>query len=320
MRLVTFAFGTGTRPGALTEGDDKIVDLVAAQLAADGKIEFDSIQSLIEDGANALHRANEVSKHATGDAVLQRVAVKLLAPVPIPASIRDGLCYEKHLKQVGAAARKLTGKGQPPPGDNAPKLGPDAFFYDYPLFYKGNRFSVVGPDADVVWPAYCKWFDYELELGCFIGKPGRDIAKDKAHEHIFGYTIFNDFSARDSHFAEMGAMQGPTVGKDFDSGNAIGPCLVTADEINAHDLDMIVRVNGEERARGNSGDAYWSFEDLIAKASKGCTLYSGEFFGGGTMGSGSGIELMRLLADGDVVELEVENIGILRNRVVKQQA
>jgi 2-keto-4-pentenoate hydratase/2-oxohepta-3-ene-1,7-dioic acid hydratase in catechol pathway len=124
---------------------------------------------------------------------------------------------------------------------------------------------VCGTETDVPWPAYCQTLDFELEFGCYIGKPGKDIPKERAREHIFGYTVFNDFSARDEQSKEMAGQLGPGKGKDFDNGNAMGPCLVTADEIgDPYRLEMICRVNGEEWGRGNSRDMKWTFEDCIA--------------------------------------------------------
>ncbi len=189
-------------------------------------------------------------------------------------------------------------------------------WYERPIFYHPNRMNVIGTDEDVVWPAYSALMDFELEFGCYIGKAGRDIAKEKAREHIFGYTIFNDFSARDEQTKEMPGQLGPGKGKDFDKSNAMGPCLVTADEIDdPYRLEMIARVNGDEWGRGNSREMRWKFEDCIAHVSRGETLYPGEFFGSGTVGNGCGLEHLRFLQSGDVVELEVEGIGLLRNRV-----
>jgi 2-keto-4-pentenoate hydratase/2-oxohepta-3-ene-1,7-dioic acid hydratase in catechol pathway len=216
--------------------------------------------------------------------------------------MRDFLCFEKHLVQAFKAI-----------GKNPPQA-----WYERPIFYHPSRFSVCGPDAEVPWPRYSEKLDFELEFGCYIGKPGKDIPKARAREHVFGYTIFNDFSARDEQAKEMAGQLGPGKGKDFDNANAMGPCLVTADELkDPYRLEMVVRVNGEEWGRGNSRDMHWRFEDCIAHASRSETLHSGEFFGSGTVGNGCGLEQMRFLKPGDVVELEVEGIGILRNRVVK---
>jgi 2-keto-4-pentenoate hydratase/2-oxohepta-3-ene-1,7-dioic acid hydratase in catechol pathway len=216
--------------------------------------------------------------------------------------MRDFLCFEKHLVQAFKAI------GRTPP----------QAWYERPIFYHPSRFSVCGPDAEVPWPAYCEKLDFELEFGCYIGTPGKDIPKERAREHIFGYTIFNDFSARDEQAKEMAGQLGPGKGKDFDNANAMGPCLVTADELtDPYRLEMVVRVNGEEWGRGNSRDMHWKFEDCIAHASRSETLHAGEFFGSGTVGNGCGLEHLRFLQPNDVVELEVEGIGILRNRVVK---
>ena len=189
--------------------------------------------------------------------------VTLLAPIPQPPQMRDFLCFEKHLVQAFQAIGKT----------------PPQAWYERPIFYHPSRFSVCGPDAEVPWPAYCEKLDFELEFGCYIGKPGKDIPKERAREHIFGYTIFNDFSARDEQAKEMAGQLGPGKGKDFDNANAMGPCLVTADELgDPYRLEMVVRVNGEEWGRGNSRDMHWKFEDCIAHASRSETLHCGEFF------------------------------------------
>ena len=186
-----------------------------------------------------------------------------------------------------------------------------------PVFYTCNRLAIVGPDSDVVWPAYAKLLDYELEFAAVIGRRGRDIPRERALEHVFGYTIFNDVSARDTQMREMAANLGPGKGKDFDTGNVIGPCIVTADSLDPYALTMVARVNGEEWSRGHSGAMHHRFEDCIAHASRSATLHPGELLGSGTVGSGCGLELGRFLSPGDVVELEVEGIGVLRNRIVK---
>jgi 2-keto-4-pentenoate hydratase/2-oxohepta-3-ene-1,7-dioic acid hydratase in catechol pathway len=163
--------------------------------------------------------------------------------------------------------------------------------------------------------------DYELEFGCVIGRSGKNISREKAREHIFGYCIFNDFSARDAQLAEMAGQLGPAKGKDFDTGNVLGPWLVTADELtNPYDLTMTARVNGEEWSRGTSADMQFKFEDFITHVSVDEPLRAGEFLGSGTVGSGCGLELGRFLKHGDLVELEVSGLGMLKNRVLQQQA
>ncbi len=137
-------------------------------------------------------------------------------------------------------------------------------------------------------------------------------------DHVFGFLILNDMSARDAQFKEMAGRLGPAKGKDFDTGNILGPYLVTKDEIeNPYDLTMIARVNGEEWGRGNSGDMHHRFEDLIAHVSSSETLYPGECLGSGTVGNGCGLELNRFLKPNDVIELEIDKLGILRNKIVK---
>jgi 2-keto-4-pentenoate hydratase/2-oxohepta-3-ene-1,7-dioic acid hydratase in catechol pathway len=249
--------------------------------------------------------------------------VRLFAPIQPPPQMRDCLCFELHLKQAFAAARRLQAMQSANPRmamaeveKSAPQL--PAVFYQQPIYYKANRFAVIGTDQDVIWPSYSKFLDFELEFGIYVKKDAKDVPKEKARDYIFGYTIFNDMSARDAQVAEMQGQLGPCKGKDFDTGNPMGPCLVTADELaDPYNLTMIARVNGEEWGRGNSSSMYWKFEDLIAHISRSETLYPGEFLGSGTVGNGCGLEHLRFIKPGDVIELEVERIGLLRNRVMK---
>jgi 2-keto-4-pentenoate hydratase/2-oxohepta-3-ene-1,7-dioic acid hydratase in catechol pathway len=298
MRLVTFRIGNRpAQPGALVDGGLTVVQLAAP-----------SVLAIVEGGQNALDRAAEALKHPSRGAVFPTEQVTLLAPIPQPPQMRDFLCFEKHLQQAFAAVAKLRGTEA-----RIPKI-----WYERPIFYHPNRFNVCGTGADVPWPAYSERMDFELEFGCYIGKAGKDIPKERAREHIFGYTIFNDFSARDEQTLEMMGQLGPGKGKDFDNSNVMGPCVVTADELaDPYSLEMKVRVNGEEWGRGNSRDMHWKFEDCIAHVSRSETLHPGEFFGSGTVGNGCGLEHMKFLKPGDVVELEVERIGTLKNRVVR---
>lgn len=297
MKLVTFQMGSRPpRPGALTDGGS-VVELQAG-----------SVLEIVEGGQNALDRAAETLRRPPREAVFALKEVRLLAPIPHPPQMRDFLCFEKHLVQAFEAVAKLRGTEARIP----------TVWYERPIFYHPNRFNVCGTGADVPWPAYSERMDFELEFGCYIGRPGKDIPKERAREHIFGYTIFNDFSARDEQTKDMAGQLGPGKGKDFDNSNVMGPCLVTADELrDPYNLTMVVRVNGEEWGRGSSRDMRWKFEDCIAHVSRSETLHAGEFLGSGTVGNGCGLEHMRFLKPGDTVELEVENIGVLRNRIVK---
>ena len=323
MKLVTYDNGDGIgRAGALISDETRIVDLARA---SDGAIL--SIQGLIEAGENGLSAARDAIAGASAASIVDRAEVRLQAPVQPPIQMRDCLCFEKHLVQAFTNARKLRAQQAADPvaamKDMEAKgiLSVPQTFYDQPIYYKANRFAVTGHDHDVIWPGYSNFMDFELEFGCYIGKAARDVKKENARAFIFGYTIFNDFTARDAQTAEMGGQLGPAKGKDFDTSNPMGPCLVTADELaDPYNLTMICRINGEEIGRGSSSTMYWSFEDLIEHISASETLYPGEFLGSGTVGNGCGLEHMRFLAPGDVVELEVEGIGLLRNRIIKPES
>src|SRR6516165_4519997 len=203
MRLVTFTAAGATRVGAFVDNDRRIVDFAAAGGGSDPA--FASMQALIEGGAPALERARAIVADAQRSrrGVIDTATVKLLAPLPAPPQMRDFLCFEKHLIQAFARMRQVRAATTPEPENalremeaagtyNVPKI-----WYERPSFYKPSRFAVCGPDQDVTWPAYSNTIDYELEFACVIAKAGRNIAKDKAREYIFGYTIFNDLSARD---------------------------------------------------------------------------------------------------------------------------
>ncbi len=309
MRLATFAGGAGGPALGVVEGAS-VISLQAAheRLRGGRSAELDSMLSLIRGGAGALELAGELAREAPGDCRHALAEVRLLAPLPEPAQIRDFLCFEEHLKNSFAQAAKLTGEEREIP----------AVWYQQPIYYKANRFSVNGPETDVVWPSYSQVMDYELELACVIGSGGRDIDSTDAAGHIFGFTIFNDASARDAQMIEMGGTLGPAKGKDFDTGNVFGPWIVTTEELgDPYALEMVARVNGEEWSRGNSASMHHRFEDMIAFVSRSETLHPGEILGSGTVGSGCGLELGRFLSDGDVVELEIDGIGVLRNRFVK---
>lgn len=327
MRLVTFTNAQGlTRAGALLARDTEVLDLQAAHEAVHGgaSAALVNVQALIDGGDQALELARALQARSPATAMLQRADVRLRAPIQPPPQMRDCSCFELHLKQSFAAARRTRALREPDPEAFLKAMNTRAdervisTFNKQPIYYKCNRFAVIGADDDVIWPGFSKALDFELEFGCYIRKPAKDVSRERARDYIFGYTIFNDISARDAQALEMPGMLGPAKSKDFDTANVMGPCLVTADEIeDPYDLTMIARVNGEEWGRGNSRDMRWQFEDLIAHISRSETLHPGEFLGSGTVGNGCGLEQLRYLKPNDVVELEVEQIGILRTMVVK---
>jgi 2-keto-4-pentenoate hydratase/2-oxohepta-3-ene-1,7-dioic acid hydratase in catechol pathway len=229
--------------------------------------------------------------------------VRLLAPVPRPRVIRDFLTFEGHMLTAG----KALGRPSIPP-----------VWYEVPAYYKGDPDTVSGPDAAIEWPTYCDKFDFELELAMIVGRRGKNVSKGDARRYIAGYTIWNDWSARDQQMREGPLGMGPSKGKDFDGGNTIGPYLVTADELDVSNLRMTARVNGELWTDSSSSGRQFSFEDLIAHVSQSETIYPGELWGSGTTTGGSGLELDRWLKPGDVVEFEVEGIGVLRNQVSRR--
>ncbi len=174
---------------------------------------------------------------------------------------------------------------------------------------------MIGPDEVAPWPAYVEQLDHELELAAIIGRTVKDVTRERAAEAIFGYTIWNDLSARDVQKREGAVGMGPGKAKDWDGSNVLGPCIVTADELDAAHLAMRVSVNGELWGEDTSASMHHTFADMIVYASQGLTLRPGEVFGSGTAAGGSGLELDRRLAAGDVVELEIEGIGVLRTTI-----
>jgi 2-keto-4-pentenoate hydratase/2-oxohepta-3-ene-1,7-dioic acid hydratase in catechol pathway len=223
-----------------------------------------------------------------------------LCPFDRIASLRDFLAFEDHV--IRGAKRR---------GTEVP-----AYWYEAPVYYKGNHRALLGPDESCLWPAYTKQLDFELELAMIVGRGGRDIAAAGAVDHIFGFTIFNDFSARDVQARELTTWLGPAKGKDF--ANSFGPCIVTVDELGPEpDLEMVCRVNSDEWGRARSSSARWSWADMIAHVSAAEEIYPGDVYGSGTPGGCCGLDLGRELAPDDVIELEIENIGILRNQIIR---
>ena len=236
----------------------------------------------------------------------------LLPPIPDPPSVRDFYAFEQHVKTVRAR--------------RGVEMIPE--WYEIPTFYFSNNSEIYGHDEPIPYPVGSNELDIELEIACVIGREGKDIPVEEAADYIAGYTIMNDWSARDFQFKEMKLNLGPAKGKDF--ATSIGPWLVTPDELASrrqesgagerYDMTMIARVNGKEISRGNFNQIYYSFPQMIAYASRNARLRAGDVLGSGTVGTGCirevGIEVQPWLQRGDVVELEIEGIGVLRNRIV----
>lgn len=240
--------------------------------------------------------------------------VMLLAPIE-PTSIRDFMVFEEHVE----GTIQLSG------GPGAP-ITPE--WFEAPTFYFTNAAAVTGPFDDVAIPPACELLDFELEVAAVVGTAGRDLSPAEAHDHIAAYTIFNDWSARDLQGREMRVRLGPAKGKDF--ANTLGPWLVTADELedfrvdNRLDLDAEVLVNGERIGHDTFANMSWSFEEMVAYASRGTEIRAGDVMGSGTMGTGCLAEYWGRRQDrtppplqaGDVVTMSVEGIGTISNRVV----
>ena len=225
-------------------------------------------------------------------------SLRFLAPIEA-GSLKDFLAFEVHLSN----ARKRNNLEIPPA------------WYDLPVYYKGNHRTLGGHDEFVYWPRFSEQMDYELELACIIGKEGIDIPVEHADQYIGGYCIMNDWSARDIQMKEMSVGLGPAKGKDF--ATSMGPWLVTPDEFDPSTARMVARVNGEVWSDGQYSTVNWSFGQMLAHVSMDEAVYPGDVFGSGTVGFGCGLEHGRWLQPGNVVELEITGLGVLRNRLVR---
>lgn len=323
MKLVSYRLATPlgdvARIGALTTAG-KVLDLASAYsllLEARGLTQEaarrisaailpNTMVDFIEGGEVALEAAAETltwaQKGEGGEQALFEMAnLTMLAPVSRSPLIRDFLAFETHLTNI------------------YPKLGRDIppEWYNLPVYYKGNPGSVGTHGDDIPIPKSVDELDIEFEIALVIGKGGSDIPREKAFEHVFGYMIFNDITERVIQAREMSVGLGPAKSKDFTRANIFGPYLVTVDEIpDIYSLDMEARVNDELWCKANLSSVHWQFEDIIAYASQDEYLNPGEILGSGTVGDGSGAERDTYLKRGDVVELKVEHLGVLRNRFV----
>ncbi len=307
MKLVTFrTFDRIIHAGVVH--DERVITL-----------EYPTVLELLRDPAGLTKARRALEEPGKESPTINRGATEviLLPPIPDPPSVRDFYAFEQHVK----SARALRGLGMIPE------------WYEVPIFYFTNNSEIYGHEQPVPYPTGSKELDFELEIACVIGREGKDIPVEEAANYIAGYTIMNDWSARDLQRRDMKLNLGPGKGKDF--ATSLGPWLVTPDELASHrngngiseryDVTMLARVNGREISRGNFRDIHYSFPQMIAWASQNARLRAGDVLGSGTVGTGCLMELQNIelgtqvqpwLQPGDLVELEIEGIGVLRNSIL----
>jgi 2-keto-4-pentenoate hydratase/2-oxohepta-3-ene-1,7-dioic acid hydratase in catechol pathway len=313
MKLVTFLSPDGPPAQAGWLAGDWVIDAARAQRWARAnrghasQLELaNEMEALISAPLPLLLEIEQLlGEDRPGGVVYLLEQVRLLAPLPRPRTVRDFYAFETHVK----TARAKRGLGMIPE------------WYEMPVFYFTNPNAVLGPGEEVARPSYTEELDFELEVAAVIGQGGVNIPTEEADRHIAGYMIMNDWSARDIQRREMKVGLGPAKGKDF--ATSFGPWITTPDELAdrrrgwRYHLEMTARVNGQEVARGNLEEIYHTFGQMIEHASRDCRLYPGEVIGSGTVGTGCLLETGALpwLQPGDLVELEVERLGVLTNKV-----
>ena len=256
-----------------------------------GRIEGDTVIQLAAQTLQAFFTGGGTARE---HAEFPLAGVDLRPPVIAPPAVRDFMAFEEHVRN----ARALRGAEVPPE------------WYEVPVFYFSNPAEIYGPDEEIPYPEGSEELDYELEVAAIIGAGGA----------IGGFTLMNDWSARDLQRVEMRVGLGPAKGKDF--ATSLGPVVVTPDELDGSVCELVARVNGEERSRGNLRDMYHPWERLLEQASRNTRLRPGDVIGSGTVGGGCVLEHGdgRWLRPGDVVELEAEGIGVLRNTIARRAA
>ncbi len=301
MKLLTYDSGSGPRCGVLS--DNLVVD-VSALLGVERTL-YD-VRALLELPDSPIERVRDALASDIAAPAVPLPMVRLRAPVLQPPTVRDFFSYEGHAS--GQGAREL-----------------HEAWYRLPIFYFSNTLRIFGHEDVAPFPSATNRLDFELELGCVIGREGSDIAAADALGYIAGFCIFNDFSARDLQFDEMAVGLGPAKGKD--SATVLGPWLVTTDELAPYLRDDRLQVKCTARVNddvwldgGDGGAAHHSWGDFVERASRDSRIVPGDVLGSGTVSGGSvpeaiarGVASARYLQPGDVVELEVEGIGTLRN-------
>lgn len=330
MKIITF-LNRNQRPRLGLFIEEKILDLEELAPRLNLTIPSDILEFL-RGGEEMMARAQKVEEAFLQGGVPSShplAEVRLLSPVPHPPSCRDGYAFRNHV----VAGRKNRGLEMIPEFDQ------------FPVFYFTNHQAIFGPDRIPVQEDHLQNLDFELEVAVVIGKGGKNISAEDADSHIAGYTIMNDFSARHLQMEEMKLNLGPAKGKDF--ATALGPYLVTRDELESrktdtpaghkgekYDLQMRAFHQGKAISHGNLQDMSFTFAEMIERASYGVEIFPGEVMGSGTVGTGCYLELNGTwhreaqekgesfesiwLQDGDTIELEVEGLGRLSNKIVKE--
>jgi len=297
VKLVTFKTINNTTYAGIVRGERVL------------PLNYSTLLELLQD-PEGMEKARKLAE--SDEQGLSLTEIKLLTPIPNPPTMRDFYAFEQHV----AAARALRGLGMIPE------------WYEIPTFYFTNTSEIYGHDEPVPYPVGSKELDIELEIACVIGREGKDISVDEAADYIAGYTIMNDWSARDFQRLDMKLNLGPGKGKDF--ATSLGPWLVTPDELAArrngsgaserYDMTMLARVDGQEISRGNFQQIYYSFPQIIAYASRNVRLRPGDVIGSGTVGTGClleiGTNVHPWFQRGETLELEIDGIGVLRNTIV----
>ncbi|MBX3042334.1 MAG: fumarylacetoacetate hydrolase family protein [Candidatus Kapabacteria bacterium] len=304
--------------------DGSVFDLQKSAFAIGHKLPTEMLEFL-KGGEEFMEIAREVEKKIikSGNVTPEKY-LKLASPVLNPPSMRDGYAFRQHV----AAARRNRGVDMIPEFDS------------YPIFYFTNHNAVFGEGDVIVENDHLHKLDFELEWAVIIGKSGKNISSQDADSHIAGFTIMNDLSARRLQMEEMLLNLGPAKGKDF--ATTLGPFMITPDELedrkietpfgNLYDLEMTAYHNGKQVSLGNTKDMTWTFAEIIERASYGVELHIGDVIGSGTVGTGCYLELNGTWAreakergedftpvwlnNGDEIELRVERLGSLKNRMV----
>lgn len=324
MKLVTYAQAGNQHLGVLV--NDSIYNLNTINNNIP-----DDMREFLEAGETAMETAKGIDKDLKANPALATAIsandVTILAPITNPTSCRDGYAFRQHV----ATARRNRGVEMIPEFDQ------------YPIWYFTNHNAIQGPGDIPCMPDHFQKLDFELEAAIVIGKRGRNVTAEEADKYIAGYCIMNDMSARVLQMEEMKLNLGPAKGKDFST--VIGPYLITPDELeqykkptkeghtgDQYSLSMKCWVNGVQVSEGNMGDMDWTFAEIVERCAYGSDIYPGDVIGSGTVGTGCFLELngtgllndpnypVQWLKDGDVVEMEIEGLGRLKNTIVKEDS